>query len=527
MKKGIKLVLLGVLVLATFAMCSCAKKEVSEKVESKAVENVNDIVDELDDEKLAAVEDKIMEEHENAERITDFLFSEKNQIGDVTSIITFADKDAGIKTFKYDVLDLDENFDEMAAAIIDFDKEIARDSAGNLVSDDGENISIKSGGIYILKGTLKDKRIKIVKGVGERIQLILDGLKVNTNKESAILTSKDCITQIHLAKGSVNEISSTTESSVSNGAKRNGVIYSEENMSFTGTGKLIINNGFECSIESTDKLTFISGEYVLNTKGDGIKAKNEVLFRSGNIEINSGDDAIRVTNNKKACVYVENANIKVQSNDKGINSDNEILIVGGNIDFDTRGECITGKKVNILGGNINLKSDDDAINSSDSDQNKKNNQIDVYTRVIGGELNIDSVMDGIDSNGDLYIEGGKIFISAADNDNERIIDYNGIVTCNIGVEMVGVGPGAKMQDLGDAPKQSYIVVYYKDAMPAGKKIELKDDNNSVILSFTPNKTYKAALITSANLEAGNNYKIISGDKELSVKLVEGKNEIKE
>ena len=120
--------------------------------------------------------------------------------------------------------------------------------------------------------------------------------------------------------------------------------------------------------------------------------------------------------------FAENANITIESNDKGINSDSEVLIVGGNVNFDTKGECITGKVVNILGGKINLKSDDDAINSTDGDQNKKDNQIGVYTRIIGGELNIDSTMDGIDSNGDLYLEGGKVFISASESDNERIID---------------------------------------------------------------------------------------------------------
>ena len=58
-------------------------------------------------------------------------------------------------------------------------------------------------------------------------------------------------------------------------------------------------------------------------------------------------------------------------------------------------------------------------------------------------------------------------------------------------------------------------------------IELIDEGGNVILSYKPNKTYKAALITSTNLEEEENYKIISGDKELNVKIVKGKNEIVE
>ena len=64
-------------------------------------------------------------------------------------------------------------------------------------------------------------------------------------------------------------------------------------------------------------------------------------------------------------------------------------------------------------------------------------------------------------------------------------------------------------------------------MSANNNIELKDESGNVILSYKPNKTYKATLITSANLEEEENYKIVSGDKELSVKIVKGKNEIVE
>lgn len=518
-----------IMCLVAFAMFSCTKKEtVSAKVETttEATIDAKDIVDDSDNLEND-VEVNIEASYENAERVGDFLFTEKSDKGDVTSIVALANKDAGIKTFQFDVFDLDDGYDDMAALTIDFDGTIIPEGGQDNVRESGDDIVITSGGIYVLKGTLNNKRVRVEKGLGPMTQIVLNGVKINTDKESAILTPKDCITQIHLAKGSVNEINSTSNESSSKASKRNGVIFSEEKMSFKGTGKLIINNTFECPIESSDKLTFISGDYVFNTKGDGIKAKNEVLFRGGNIEINAGDDAIRVTSNEKACVYVENGNITVNSNDKGVNSDNEFLMVGGNIDFDTKGECITGKVVNILGGKLNLKSGDDAINTTDADQNKKSNQTGVYTRVMGGEINIDSVMDGIDSNGDLYLEGGKIFISASEDDNERIIDYNGIVTCNLGLEMIGVGPGAKMQDLGDKPKQSYVLVYYKDVMSAGSKIELKDDTDKVILSYTPNKSYKAAIISSTNLEANNNYKIISGIKEFSLTLAQGKNEITE
>lgn len=523
MKKNSLLLIFVALIL----LSSCSKSEVVKSTDkTDEVLDVTEAIDMLSDEKLEEAESKVLAEHENAIRVSDFLFSETNERGDVTSIVTLADRNVGVKTFTYDALDLEPEYDSIAALTINFDEKTVPDGAEELISDDGENVIIKSGGIYVLKGTLNNKRIKIENGIGPRVQIVLDGVKINTDKESAISIADGCIAQIFLASGSENEIN-IKEVSGSKVEKMNGAIYSKNEIAFNGKGKLIINNNFESSIESEDKITFISGDYKLNSKGDAIKAENEVIFRSGNFEINSGDDAIKVKSNKKGMLYIENANIDISSGDKGLTSDNDALIVGGTINVDAKGECITGKVINLLGGNINLKTSDDAINASDGKQDKKINQEGVYIRILGGDINIDSIMDGIDSNGDLYLEGGKVFISASENDNERIIDYNGKVECNIGFEMIGVGPGAKMQDLGSESKQNYIVVYYKDVMSANNNIELIDEGGNVILSYKPNKTYKAALITSTNLEEEENYKIISGDKELNVKIVKGKNEIVE
>ena len=519
LKKNIFLLL--AFMFAAFTMFSCTNNtKVSTDIKNATGEE--GVLDNAYD----AVEANINASYENAERVGDFLFKEENEAGDVKSIVVLADKNLGIKTFTYNALDLDQGYDDVAALTVDFDKDTFPNSADDLVRDDGENIVIKSGGIYLLKGTLNNKRIVIEKGVGERVQLVLNGLKINSNKDEAIFINKDCLAHIHLAKGSENEITAIL-ANVNNGKSKKSIIFAENSLVLNGSGKLIVNSEYEGSIASDENITFISGQYVLNTKGDGIKAKKEIIFKDANIDLNTGDDGIVSTNNNSGMIYVENANIKIKSNDKGVSSDNEILIVGGNVDIDSKNESIGGKIVNLLGGKINLKSGDDGINANDANQNKKANQKDVYIRIMGGEINIDAVMDGIDSNGDLYLEGGKTYISASENDNERIIDYNGAVTCHIGTELIGVGPSVRMQDLGKKPKQSYIIVYYKEKMRADNNIELKDESNNTILSFKPNKTYRAAIITSANLEVGNNYKIVSGEKELSIKLVEGKNEITE
>lgn len=454
--------------------------------------------------------------------------SENLNLNEEKSVINLH-SNLNIKEYEYDVLDLEEAYDEIAAITIDFDKETVPKGWESLIRDDGENIIIKSGGIYRLTGTLTNKRIWIEKGLGERTQLVLDGLNINTDKFSAIRVVDDVIAQIFLADGSENEINLSVEGNPKQDAITPTGIFSRNTLTFNGKGKLIINckNNFASSVESDDKVIFIRGEYAFNTNGDSVKARNEAIFREGSFTINSGDDAIKVKNDVGGCVYLENANLNIKSGDKGIISDDQVLILGGNIYIDSVGESIGGKVINISGGNISLKSGDDAINSTDGNQNKKNNQTGVYTRISGGTLDIDATMDGIDSNGDLYLDGGHIFINGANNDNERIIDYNGIITCGSNLVFCGVGPGAKMQDFGEDTVENYLVIYFKEPMSASDLIRIFDEDGNQILIFSAKKDYKAALISLNELKTGKKYSVHTGDKIFEHVIVNGRNEIRE
>ena len=439
------------------------------------------------------------------------------------------------KSVTYDVLDLEPEYDDDAAIKINFDEKNILDNAFDSVSEDDENVILKSGGIYVLKGTLKNKRVKVGEGLGERVEIVLDGFTYDGNNDCVIYSSdKNCKVLIFFTDGSDNVINLNTSSNANEKVNEKAAIFANGDLSFNGKGKLTINTEFESCIVSKSDLAFIDGQYILNTKGDGIKSKEKLLMRSGNFNITSGDDAIKVTSEKDGYFYFENAMLFIASGDKGISSDNEVHIVGGEINIDSKGEGIGGKIVDMSGGKVKVKSGDDGINANDNNQNKKDNQKGVYVKISGGELEIDAVNDGIDSNGDLLLEGGNLFISGAENDNERIIDYNGEITLlnTNGMNMIGVGPGAKMQDFGDDAKQNYIVVYFDEYARAMSTIEVTDENGNIILSYEPNKPYKAALITSPKLVEGKTY-IVSNyfdpyrngkeGKEYKVNLIKGRN----
>ena len=418
------------------------------------------------------------------------------------------------------------NYDKNNAIVVSMDKDVAVDLDNKLMQDD-TSITLKSGNTYILKGNLVNKQIKLVKDTADSITLILDNVQIETNQNNAILSQDDIKVNVISEKGTKNNINLVTNNTGAKELKNCSVIFSQDDITLGGEGNLNLKAGFESLVESKSNMTFVSGNYVLNTKADALRTKNQLLIKNGNFFIESGDDSIKITNEKNGNFCMENGTVRIKANDKGINSDNEVNITGGALDIDSKGECISGRQVNVYGGVLNLKTDDDAINATDPNQNKKSNQTGVFVRIAGGNLNIDSGMDGIDSNGALYLEGGKLLINGANNDNERIIDYNGDIVLDDakGFEMLGVGPSAKMQDLGENPKQNYIIVYFANPMNANDNIVLKDNNGNIVLSLKAIKQYHAIIATSKQLIAGEKYKIVAGTKEIDIILNKGKNEI--
>ena len=145
----------------------------------------------------------------------------------------------------------------------------------------------------------------------------------------------------------------------------------------------------------------------------GIKANGNIVILGGTINIDSADDGIHTN----ADCNISTGNITVKSGDDAIHADGLLQIDGGNIDLDAH-EGLEATYVKINNGTINIDATDDGINAG----NKSN----AYTTTIeinGGNLTIvmgQGDTDAIDSNGNLYINGGTINITG-----KSAFDYDG------------------------------------------------------------------------------------------------------
>ena len=151
----------------------------------------------------------------------------------------------------------------------------------------------------------------------------------------------------------------------------------------------------------------------------GIKANGNVVIQNGTFKIDSAEDGIHSDSD----VIIKNGTITIDSGDDAIHADGMIQIDAGTITV-TAHEGLEATYVKINDGTISINATDDGINAG--------NKSDAYSATIeinGGSVTIKmgaGDTDGIDSNGNIYINDGTIDItgnSPFDYDGEA--KYNG------------------------------------------------------------------------------------------------------
>ena len=152
----------------------------------------------------------------------------------------------------------------------------------------------------------------------------------------------------------------------------------------------------------------------------------------------------------------------------------------------------------IYGGNIDIKSGNDGINTSEDN-------ISVFT-MNDGNLNIQVTGetgegDGIDSNGWLIINGGVVNTSACATSGDAGIDADKGIYINGGTLSAS---GNMMAEIADG-EQTSVSFNSRETLEAGKVYEVKDGEENVILKVTPSNAFTMLAVSSEDMTAEGKY----------------------
>lgn len=212
-----------------------------------------------------------------------------------------------------------------------------------------------------------------------------------------------------------------------------------------------------------------------------LKAGREITVENGNIVITSTDDSIH----SNGIIIIKDGTIELSSSDDAMHADTNIVINGGNIDITKSYEGIESSYVEINGGTINIIASDDGINISGGNdsssiggrmgQNNFSNVGDSNQKLVmnDGNVTVNAIGDGLDANGGIYINGGKLLVEGPTSGGNGALDYDS--ACDItGGEVIIYGSTGMWQNPTRTSTQ-YILTY-QVLGSSNDEIVLKDSN---------------------------------------------------
>ena len=315
----------------------------------------------------------------------------------------------------------------------------------------GSNINITSAGVYVLSGNASNVTVTINAGDDDKVQIVLDGVSITNSSKPAIYVVNADKVFVTTASGSTNSLSVTGSFTADGTTNTDAVIFSKDDLVLNGLGTLNIRST-ENGVTSKDDLKITGGTLNITCSADALEANDSIAIADGNISINTDKDGLHAENDEDNIVgyiYICGGSLDINAGSDGIQGTTIVQIDNGNINI-SGSEGIEGTYVQINGGTINISASDDGINASN-----KSNAVSVTIEINGGDITVNMAQgdtDGIDSNGNLFINGSTIRVNAQSpfdydgtaNKTGGTIYVNGTQTDTISNQMMG-GMGGMQQ----------------------------------------------------------------------------------
>ncbi len=295
---------------------------------------------------------------------------------------------------------------------------------------DGEDISITAAGVYVFSGTAKEVTITVEAGDDDKVQIVLNEANITNSDFPCIYVKSADKVFVTTIKGTTNTLTVSGTFTADGDTNTDAVIFAKDDLVLNGLGTLNIESS-DNGISGKDDLKITGGTIVVSAKDSAIEAHDSIAIAEGNITITATNDGLHAEyddDNTVGYIYICGGTLSIKAGDDGIHATTICQIDGGDISI-SAAEGIEATWVQINGGNISITATDDGINAA-----RKSYAVTVQFEINDGNLTINMGQgdtDAIDSNGNLYINGGTVNITG-----QSPFDYDGTAQYNGGTIIV-------------------------------------------------------------------------------------------
>lgn len=332
------------------------------------------------------------------------------------------------------------------------------DTAG--ANDENAAVKVKSGASLSLSGigtlTACGNTKNGIKGASDAV-ITVDELTLNIEAADDGLSCDDELT---ILGGRVNITAG------GDAVKASPDTDDAENPDTTSLGNVTVSGGTMTltaandGVQADGDLTVTGGTFDITANGGhttaltddsasckGLKAGKTLTVSGGTVNVDSADDALHAND-----VTVSGGTLTLASGDDAVHADNDLVVgVKGSsstsnpkIDITASYEGLEGTTVSVYSGDIDVAASDDGVNAVNIDLGERSDKYAI--NIADGDLYIDAGSDGLDSNNDITMTGGKVEVYGADAMMDAAIDYDGTFTLSGGTLFgAGMEPGAGTQ----------------------------------------------------------------------------------
>lgn len=356
-----------------------------------------------------------------------------------------------------------------------------------------------------------------------------DGQKSDKNSQSKDIADNTTASSASSDTGSESSSSASPDADSENNSSTSSDADSTSTKGIKSDGALYVNGGTftinsaDDSFHSNSDATINDGTYTISSGDDGIHADSALLVNGGTITVTESYEGLEGLN-----ITINDGKIDITASDDGMNAagGNDASGFGGRGGDGFKGMQApdSARKSNDTSdtaqttGNITVAAQKSGSTSDTAQDTDTASEDEMWMVINGGYVHVLAGGDGLDSNGDLTINGGEVYVDGPSDNGNSAIDYGDKSSFYInGGTVVAVGSGGMAEDVSSDSKQQVAFVKLDSQVNAGDVI-LKDADGNEIISYTVQKKYDCVIISTADLQAGQTYILSASGNESEVSL---------
>ena len=295
----------------------------------------------------------------------------------------------------------------------------------------GNTVTITKKGIYHITGSLSGQLIVDVPE-DKKVTLVLDGAQISSDTACPLLILSSPKKTVLDLLGDNTVTDTRTESNL---GEYNAAVWSQDDLTVSGSGSLAVSSAAGSGISSKDDIDLESGSVTVSAAGVGIRGTDSVSVTAGSLKITAGGDGIKSTQEEKegkGFVAVSGGVIDIECGGDGISAATDVTVSGGFLSVVSGGgaEKAAAHTENTRWG---------MIAETDGGTSQKGLKSDGGLLITDGVLELDCADDALHCAGTLQVDGGIITASTGDDalhsDTQLIINGGEIIAfCYEGLE---------------------------------------------------------------------------------------------